>query len=237
MKERLANLLKSACIVAVFLLFLPSLAYSSGGVRTYGTLWFAGSFLGPLSKNHPKIKYYLESQLRLIHNTYAFSEAYLYAGLAYQLTDDLVPAMGVARSVSENLQGQMLHEDRFWQMLLWDMIKNNHLVLSNRSRLEQRKDTVKSQIAWRLRERFQLRVPLKFWGKHSVDLWDEMFFNFNHPAWLGNKKVFAENRAFIGIGTPISNNTVADVGYLNQYQFTTPNTMTNGLYLSVTYRA
>src|SRR5207244_4913805 len=115
--------------------------------------------------------------------------------------------------------------------------KNKQLTLSNRSRLEQRKNTVKSEVAWRLRERFRLRVPLNFWEKHSFDVWDEVFIDFNHPSWIGNKKVFAENRAFIGLGTNISKNTIADVGYINQYQFTTPNMMTNGLYFSVTYRA
>jgi len=54
------------------------------------------------------------------------------------------------------------------------------------SRLEQRALAGDGQIAVRFRERAVVQIPF---GKKSLVIWDEIFFNVNNPNWV-NKSVF-----------------------------------------------
>lgn len=210
---------------------MPSVSFGNE-IKEHTKLWSTAVFIGPLIKD-TKIKYYLEPQLRLIDDKYKFEEAFIYAGIGYQTTPDLILFLGDASVVSRKTTGNYVHENRVWQQANLSVINNDSFNLLSRTRLEERKNLSESQWAVRLRERLMVRIPLRNWVTHSLVLSDEVFFDLNHPKWIGNNNVFAQNRAFIGIGTKISKQTSFDIGYLNQYQFTNPNQMSNVLLLSL----
>jgi len=81
------------------------------------------------------------------------------------------------------------------------------------SRLEQRALAGDSQIAIRFRERAVVQIPF---GKKSLVLYDEIFFNFNNPNWV-NKEFFQQNRVFVGLQFQMSDRVALLVGYMNRY--------------------
>lgn len=216
---------------AIFLLLLLLSGVSLGNVEHHTKLWNTAVFVGPLFKNS-KIKYYFEPQLRFIDNRYKFEEAFIFLGIGYQTTSDLTLFLGGAEVISKRSTGENVYENRIWQQANWDVVKRKSFNLLSRTRLEERKRNSESQWAVRLRERMMARIPLKNCEKHSLVLFDEVFFNINHPRWVSNK-FFSQNRAFFGIGTKISEQISFDIGYLNQYIFANPDQMNNILLLSL----
>lgn len=220
----------------LLLMLMVSSASFGNDIEEHTKLWSTAVFIGPLI-NDTKIKYYLEPQIRFIDNKYKFEEALLYAGIGYQTTPDLILFLGNAWVTSRKSTGNYVQENRVWQQANWNPINTCLFNLLSRTRLEERKNISEPQWAFRLRERIMVRIPLKNWENHSLVLFDEVFFNLNHPKWLSNNNFFSQNRAFIGIGTKISTQTSLDIGYINQYQFTNPKQMSNILYFSLNITA
>lgn len=222
---------KSIGLIILLLILESSCNTTFGdGVKEHTKIWSAAVLIGPLTSD-TKIKYYLEPQLRLIDDKYKFEEALIYAGIGYQTTPDLILFFGDASVTSRKSTGNYVHENRVWQQANWNAINSDAFNMISRTRLEERKNLSESQWAVRFRERLMFRIPLRNWENHSLVLFDEVFFDLNHPKWIGNNSFFAQNRGFIGIGTKLSKQISFDIGYLNQYQFTSPNQMSNILYM------
>lgn len=215
-------------LIVLFILIKPIYA-----LQGHTELWTSASILESFSKDS-RFKYYLEPQLRFIDNTYKFNQALMQGGFGYQLKPDVLLLGGLGYILTKSNSGNMFHEDRIWEQISWTMPVSINLI--SRTRLEQRKLTNNSQMAYRLRERLFARIPFLHWNKHSLAMFDEVFFNLNRPDWVA-PHFFAQNRAFIGIGTSLSNTTVIDIGYLNQYIISSPNSpnqLRNALLLSLT---
>lgn len=201
--------------------------------QSYGTLWLNGMFIGSLSKQHEKWKYYLRTRLVIIDDRYGLDEGRVFYGAGYQITPNFAPYIGAGYFVSESTEGVISHENVVWQQFLWDMYHSKFFKLNNRTALEERKNTLHSQWAIRFREQFTLKIPFRN-TKYSFITFDELFFNLNHPSWVSNK-LFSQNRYFIGIEKSISKTASLDVGYVNQVKFQRQNLnlITNGLYLRI----
>lgn len=213
-------------------LVLLILFHSAYGVEEHTKFWSVANILGSFS-NNDRLKYYFEPQIRFIDNQYKFNQALMLAGLGYQNTFNVIWLGGIGWILTKNLQGEMRHENRLWQQINWNINTPVTVNLASRTRLEERKLTTEGQIAYRLRERFFLRIPLKSWSNHSLSFFDEVFFNLNQPGWV-IQKFFEQNRAFVGIGTQLSKTTIMDVGYLNQYLATSPVQLDNVILISFT---
>ena len=50
----------------------------------------------------------------------------------------------------------------------------------------------------------------------SLIVWNEIFANMNSTD-AGTRSGFNQNRAFVGIGYPISKTKLLEIGYMNQY--------------------
>ncbi|KTD11687.1 hypothetical protein Lgra_1145 [Legionella gratiana] len=201
--------------------------------QNYGTVWLNGTFIGPFSKKHEKWKYYLQPRLVIIDNRYGLDEARVFYGAGYQITPAFTSFIGMASSVSKSTEGVLSYENRVWQQFLWDIYKSKTFKLNNRTRLEERKNTLYSQWAVRFREQFTLKIPFQN-TKYSFITFDELFFNVNYPSWVSDK-FFSQNRYFIGIEKSISKSASFDVGYINQARFQRQNIniITDGLYLKI----
>lgn len=195
-------------------------------------LWTSAIVLGSFSDN-PKLKYYYEPQIRFIDDSYKFNQFLFLTGLGYQINPNMVLLAGPGWIITENTQGVTNNEFRIWEQLNWNILPNQSLSLISRTRLEQNQRINNAGVAVVLRERMWLRIPFKNWEGHSLSLFDEVFFNLTQPKWT-TQRFFSQNRAFLGIGTQLSPSTILDVGYLNQYQLTSPIQLSNVLLVTFT---
>jgi hypothetical protein len=202
-------------------------------IETHTKLWTTAAFTGSLSSDK-KIKYYLEPEVRFIDDKYKFSSVLFWAGLGYQVTPNFSVFAGDATSVLRNLSGEYIHENFVWQRANVAFIETVNTRLDNRLQLEERKKSQYAQWAITLRERLMLRLAIQEWSKHFLVLSDEVFFNLKHPDWVNSNSFISQNRALIGIETRYTQSTSLLVGYMNQYDFTNTNQLSNILFVGVT---
>ncbi|BCA96228.1 hypothetical protein TUM19329_25890 [Legionella antarctica] len=198
----------------------------------YNKGWVVSAVTGSLSDDS-SFRYYLEPQLRLIDDTYFFNQLLLLGGLGYQFNNDMSLFIGPGWIVTKTPENATTHEERYWEQFNWRVVNKPYLNLISRTRFEQRKNVDESRIALRLRPRMWLRIPFKNNSKYSFSIFDELFFNLNHPQWV-SPRLFEQNRAFIGIAAQLSNSILMDVGYLNQHLRSFTNQTDNVLLLSFT---
>lgn len=209
---------------------LPVICYST---ESHNKFWTSAVVTGPLSENNAYLNYYLQSDLRFINNDYVFNQLLLLAGLGYEFNAKWMFYGGYGYIVDKTLSGDLNHEDRLWLQLNGLLLNHDTYTLNSRTRLEANKDTNESQAAYRLRERLWLRIPFTHWETHSFSCYDEVFININHPSWV-SPYWFAQNRAFIGIGTQLSKHALLDIGYLNQYSHSHLNQLNHVLLVGLT---
>src|SRR5262249_42407635 len=93
----------------------------------------------------------------------------------------------------------------------------NALVISLRTRLEERHREEQPATAFRLRQQTRLDIPLDTRGVKGV-AWDEYFFSINGTEWSGRSGPrFMLN--FVGVHVPVTKRTAIEPGYLNQTIF------------------
>lgn len=201
----------ATCLVICFF----SLIHNAYAIQSYVKSWGFAVVTGSVKQNS-NVKYYLQSDLRFISTRYVFNQFLLLGGLGYVLSPKVTLFGGLGRIEDKNTQGELIKENRLWLQFNWLIYQSTSYSLNSRSRWEANKNLDQPQIAYRLRQRFWLRIPIANWDSHSFSCYDEIFLNLNHPDWV-SPFVFAQNRAFIGIGTQLTRSTIIDVGYLNQY--------------------
>lgn len=209
-------------------------AMASSAIATtehYSKAWFSVKSVGPLGDSQ-NAKLYWDAHLNLIDNKYVFEQAYASIGVGYQTSSSLQLFLINNYVVSEQLNGNIQQEYRLWQQANWVISDNCRYSLLSRTRLEERKNFASSQIALRFREQLTIRIPIQSWPNYYYMLFDEVFFNLNHPAWVSDS-FFQQNRAFIGISRNVSKLISVDIGYLNQYVLGNKRQMNNVFYLNV----
>lgn len=217
------------CLISrTVLFFLISHVSYAAAMITHTKLWVDTPMTGAITMDK-KWGYYLEPQLRLIDDQYKLEQFNLYAGFYYQVLPNLSAWFGAYRQLS-NEPGRQQY--RLWEQMTWDVMNDDALSLSSRTRLEQRKNINDAEIAHRLREKITLTLPMRLLTNYFLVLADEVFLQLNQPAWVTNR-FFSQNRASIGIKIPVNKDTAYEVGYLNQFQYGNPNQMSHVLYLTV----
>lgn len=106
----------------------------------------------------------------------------------------------------------------------------------SRSRLEEFRRSNQSQTALRFRQRIYLEWPQRFFGFIAPVTHEEIFLQLNKTDYTSHQ-LFAENRLFLGGDFYVTNHDFWEIGYMNQYQFKTPQRNQNALshILSITY--
>jgi hypothetical protein len=194
-------------------------------------LWTSVKMIHPIAQN-PDWQYYADFQLRFIDNAYKYHQANLYLGLQYQLRPDMNAALGVFRRNELNSDGTTQNENRLWQQLSWNFYTTPANIFTSRTRLEERQRVSQSQIAYRLRERLQLKHAIHNWDKYFFIVSDEIFLQFNRPDWITNK-VLPANRAAIGLEFPLNSSASYEIGYLNQMEFDDPKKISHVVYFNL----
>ncbi len=198
----------SIALLFVFLFAIAEPLQQQGGV------WAIYTQFGNIKNK--KALYLFKADLRMFGANAFYDEAVLEAALGAPLNNALSAWLGYsAIPLWDNVNGRMDFEQRFWQQLKWNIVKNRSIRIALRSRLEQRQFSGADQIALRLRERLSMTF-LNVISKGITPLiYDEFFFNLNHPAWVVNK-AFSQNRAFIGINFSVGENSKFQIGYMNR---------------------
>jgi hypothetical protein len=93
----------------------------------------------------------------------------------------------------------------------------NALVLSSRTRLEERRREQEPAIAFRLRQLTRLDLPMGDRGLRAV-VWNEYFHAINETDWSGRSGSRLMLN-FVGIHVPVTNRIAIEPGYLNQTDF------------------
>ncbi len=200
--------------------------------KSYDKSWSVGIITGSLAKNS-SFKYYLEPQLRLINDRYVINQTFVLGGLGYQIHKNMIIYAGSGWVFEKVQEGETFHEQRIWQQLSWLVLRNSHLNINSRTRLEERKDTRASELAIRLRQRVWVRIPIFHSDKYSYSFFDEVLLNMNHADWV-SPYFFEQNRAFIGFATQVSKSVLIDIGYLNQYINLASTRLDNVVFLNFT---
>lgn len=90
-------------------------------------------------------------------------------------------------------------------------------VITTRLRFEQRFSSAGPEVAFRLRPRLGLELPLRDGGPLLFAA-QEHFLNFNATDW-GVTRGYERVRHTIGVTVPVTRTIRTDIGYLNEYRF------------------
>lgn len=205
---------------------------AQGETLHHTKLWSQAIIIGPLSVDH-KIQYYIQPQLNLIDNKYKYQTALLYLGVGYQVERQLTLWLMNGLVNSRRLNGTYLHEDILRQQANWVFFQRDPIAFFSITRIEERKSSDESQWSLRIRQRLGLRAPFSAFPHYALVVYDEAFFDLNHPAWINTNSVLEQNWAYIGIRAILTKEVSLDVGYLNQYLLRQTDQMNNVLYLTL----
>jgi len=126
-------------------------------------------------------------------------------------------------------------EQEPWEQDQYDLIIDGAKTLTLRTRFEQRFSRDNSQMALRLRTQLLWLWKGGINNKYSPVLFEEPFFNINHPSWVSNKTL-SQNRLFLGVDFPMTKRADFLLGYQNRVDYNTDNVLhQNILYLSFDY--
>lgn len=209
----LLNKIREALFFVLLLIFS---SFTFAGGDTHLRSWNTAIIQGPLSKDQ-KIRYFLQPQIGFEDNHYKFQRAFQFVGAGYQFLPPGIIWLMVGAYYNKHNNGKQEHVYVLRQQLNWLLWQEESVLFSSTSRLEERKETQNSALSLKVRQMFTVRATIPHFPRHSIVLFDEMFFNLNYPKWINSNTFFEQNRAFIGIGTQFSKATSIDFGYLNQY--------------------
>jgi hypothetical protein len=149
--------------------------------------------------------------------TDGFAQSLLRPAVGIELGENVSAWLGYAWIRTNRRSGSEFDEHRIWQQLSW-RIPVTGVRLASRTRLEQRVVRSGDTLAYRVRERIRLDLPLVFFPGLDFVLHDELFLGVNEVNRRQNSG-FDQNRFFAGVGFDLGRGgrLRGEVGYLNQY--------------------
>ena len=203
------------------LLFLFCIVNSKFCLAQTDTRWGSWSILTvqlPSTIEH-KWGGYAEAQLRTDAIFSRFQYYEYKAGVSYNISKSFTGLLGTGRYTTydaDNLSaGPVTKETRLWEQLVISQYLDR-LKFEHRYRAEQR--WLSSGYRNRFRYRLSMAIPL---NKPKVEpntayisLYDEVFLNNRAPH-------FERNRLMAGMGYQLTKNIGAQLGWVNQYNYTT----------------
>ncbi|HBZ3487262.1 TPA: DUF2490 domain-containing protein [Legionella pneumophila] len=226
--------LKKKFLLALTTLFIVQMFYfATVRASTRDTqLWTLMNAIGPINKQHRKIRYWLEIQDRVGENISQLSQLILRPGIGYELLPTTTKWLGYDRIyTAQPFANPPVNENRVWQQLLWSK-EYTRLRLTARSRLEERFIQRATHTAWRYRQLFKTSIFIPKHPKYAAVISDEAFFHLNDFN-LQRNQGFDQNRLFVGLGYRTSKNSTIEIGYLNQMIKRVNNPDYRGDYLSM----
>jgi hypothetical protein len=196
--------------------------------------WFGVYMQKPLSQDD-KWLYSLYTQSRFINKSHPWQVTLLEGGLGYRLYADTSLWVGYRWSAQDPNNG-FYQVNMLFQQMIWRIVESEYNEIVSRSRLEEIKRGGEGQLSLVYRQRFAWEKLCRWWGNINPMLYDEGFFQLNRPSYAAHR-LFTQNRLFVGIKWYVSSTSAWEIGYINQYQFATPQNNQNQMnhIASVTY--
>jgi hypothetical protein len=220
------SILRAPFLLLVFLSLSFVASRANAQTKDNGGLWLMaisqGKF-GDKDSGLDRWRWWLEGQARFRNRDDSaqegetFDTAFVRAAAGYAITDRVLVHAGYAFFDTEPDNKPVVHENRVWQQLIWN-VPTQGFTLQSRTRLEERFVESESDTGWRLREMVKTTIPLVEDKSTFVSVWDEMFWDLGDTDW-GQRTGFRQNRAFAGIGQFLNEkqSMSIEVGYLNQW--------------------
>src|SRR3990167_1959391 len=205
-------------IIAALCVLLIPISHAFALVQNDG-LWASFLVQRPIAETS-KWHYLFYSSMRFLDEDHPWKTAILEGGAGYTLVPDRAIWVGY-RWVGENPNYGFSQSNILFQQFVcgWTDASSNHGHV--RSRLEEISPNHESHLSYRLRERFFLRVPTSYFGGFEPTFFDEVFFQLNKTDYTSHQLV-SQNRLFLGFYYYLTPGSFWEVGYINQYLFSTP---------------
>lgn len=162
---------------------------------------------------------HFEVQPRFTDDASRLGQLLVRPSIGFALGNGYVLSAGYAYVRTSPSERPVTHEHRPWQQLAFPLAGGSGGVLiSNRSRIEQRFRDDGDDVGLRLRQQFRVEMPTAFRDWKFV-AWTEAFLNLNDTDW-GQRSGLDRWRNFAGFNIPIGPRIALEPGYINQYVHT-----------------
>jgi len=220
-------------IVAITFLGLWGNAQAADDVSEDFFTWAGFEMTTDIPTIHPVLKnlrFKLFMQGRFGDDSSRFSQGLIRTGAGYRFNEKITAWLGYDWIPTNRPLAlrQPFNNHGLWQQLSFQE-RFSFGTLVSRTRFEQHFFDIpgSTDTAQLFRQMIKLTAPLPEWlnslnplnphsTKLSVIVWNEIFANLNSTD-AGTRSGFNQNRAFAGIGYPISKSKLLEIGYMNQY--------------------
>jgi len=214
-------------IVAIAAFVLSASVQASDDISEDFFTWAGFEMTTGMPAAHPALqnfRFKLFMQGRFGDDSSRFSQGLIRTGAGYVFNEKMAAWLGydwVPTSRPLALR-RPFNDHALWQQLsLQERFSFGTLI--SRTRFEQHFFDIpgSSDTAQLFRQMFKFTAPLPqslnpLSTKLSLIVWNEIFANMNSTD-AGTRSGFNQNRAFAGIGYPISKAKLLEIGYMNQY--------------------
>ncbi|MFM2302363.1 MAG: hypothetical protein RLZZ84_2099 [Pseudomonadota bacterium] len=162
-----------------------------------------------------KVLLFSDVQFRLTDGADRLGQVLVRPAVGYRITPTDTLFLGYAYVRTEPLNGTPTDEHRMFQQALVRIAgKPDKVIVTGRTRLEQRWLEGRPDMGWRLRQQVRMDAPV---GKGvNAIVWAEPFVNFDTTTW-GQRAGFDQLRVFGGLGLPLAKGIALEAGYSGQY--------------------
>jgi hypothetical protein len=182
-------------------------------------LWLATTLQKPLSADK-KWYYLLYTQMRLINQSQPWQAGLVEGAVGYFFLPEKSVWFGYRWTAHRPNNG--FHQaNRLWQQLDCDIANIAANRFFTRSRLEEAVTGGESQPSFRLRQRMSWEQLDGYFNKLNPLIHEEIFLQLNRTGYTPHT-VFSENRIFLGFRLITTRTSFWEIGYINQYQMSTP---------------
>ena len=191
----------------------PGIAAGSSKHNDY-QLWLDGRVSAPVAG---KIGFSIETLLQITNGVSRPGLLLVRPLVTYTVNSRVSVGGGYTYLAADDHVGSNFHEHRaVEEITLKSSSKSDQLLLTSRTRLEQRFRDHEEGTQWRLREMARLDVPIGE-GRRLVGS-TEIFVALNQTTWGGRSRpLFLQS--FAGVHFPISKKAAIEPGYINQTYF------------------
>ncbi len=180
-----------------------------------GQAWTQVLVLGSIKDD---LIFWAEGQARITDAAHA-SQFIVRPAIGLRLSATTAAHLGYAYVRTDPVNGTTTNEHRVWEQLTFPIVRNRRgLVITGRSRVEQRLVEGRRDTGWRLRQFVRAQMPVRPGSTVAGVVIVEGFYAANSTDW-GARAGFDQVRTFLGVSVPISKQFVIEPGYLNQTIF------------------
>jgi hypothetical protein len=166
----------------------------------------------------PKLDVTMEGHFRFYDDASHLGQMLLRPSLTYKLDGGWSLSAGYAYARTDARGAAVANEHRAWEQVGYRFTANDKMVVTGRTRVEQRFVEGRDGAGWRVRQQVRAAHALPGLGRTQALAWNETFYSLNDTD-FGQRAGFDQTRTFIGLSLPLAAGTTIEPGYLNHRTF------------------